>query len=79
MLQEFSAKIWSLGKRKKKHRNLFLRRATKKSKNEKFRKLKIREIMDVRDNISEVMEDRRLRWFGHLERMKINRTPKTVE
>ena len=35
--------------------------------------------MDVRDNISEVMEDRRLRWFGHLERMKINRTPKTVE
>jgi hypothetical protein len=31
--------------------------------------------MEVRKNILEVIEEKRLRWFGHVKRMQGNRLP----
>jgi hypothetical protein len=42
---------------------------------EKVRNVTIREIMEVRKNILEVIEEKRLRWFGHVKRMPGNRLP----
>jgi hypothetical protein len=51
----------------------FWRRSARKSSNEKFRNGTIREIMQVGKNILEVIEEKRLRWFGHVKRMPGNR------
>jgi hypothetical protein len=40
---------------------------------EKVRNVTIREIMEVGKNILEVIEEKRLRWFGHVKRMPGNR------
>jgi hypothetical protein len=56
------------------------RRSARKSRKGKVRNVTIREVMEVRKNILEVTEEKRLRWFGHVERMPGNRLPlKTVE
>jgi hypothetical protein len=47
----------------------FWRRSARKSRKEKARNGTIREIMEVGKNILEVIEDKRLRWFGHAKRM----------
>jgi hypothetical protein len=47
----------------------FWRRSFRKSRQEKFRNVAIREIMEVGKNILEVIEEKRLRWFGHVKRM----------
>jgi hypothetical protein len=52
-----------------------LRRSARKSRKEKVRKGTIRAIMEVVKNILEVIEERRLRWFGHVKRMPGNRLP----
>jgi hypothetical protein len=44
-------------------------------KERKVRNVTIREIMEVRKNILEVTEEKRLRWFGHVKRMPGNRLP----
>ena len=46
----------------------FLRRAVRKSRKEKIGNMGIREIINVQHNI-DVIEERLLRWFGHLKRM----------
>jgi hypothetical protein len=51
----------------------FWRRFARKSRKEKVRNVTIREIMEVRKNILEVIEEKRLRWFGHVKRMTGNR------
>jgi hypothetical protein len=51
----------------------FLRRSARKSRKEKFRNGTIRESMEVGKNILEVIEEKRLRWFGHVKRMPGNR------
>jgi hypothetical protein len=51
----------------------FWRRSARKSKKEKVRNGIIREIMEVGTNILEVIEEKRLRWFGHVKRMPGNR------
>jgi hypothetical protein len=51
----------------------FWRRSVRKSRKEKVRNVTIREIMEVRKNILEVTEEKRLRWFGHVKRMPGNR------
>jgi hypothetical protein len=56
----------------------FWRRSARKSRKEKFRNVTIREIMEVRKNILEVIEEKRLRWFGHVKRMPVNRLPLKV-
>jgi hypothetical protein len=38
----------------------------------------IREVMEVRKNILEVIKEKRLRWFGHVKRMPGNRLPLKV-
>jgi hypothetical protein len=53
----------------------FWRRSARKSRKEKVRNDTIREIMQVGKNILEVNEEKRLRWFGHVERMPRNRLP----
>jgi hypothetical protein len=53
----------------------FWRRSARKSRKEKIRNVTIREVMEVRKNILEVTEEKRLRWFGHVERMPGNRLP----
>jgi hypothetical protein len=53
----------------------FWRRSSRKSRKEKVRNVTIREIMEVGKNIVEVIEEKRLRWFGHVERMPGNRRP----
>jgi predicted membrane protein len=54
------------------------RRSARKSRKEKVRNVTIREVMDVRKNILEVIEEKRLRWFGHVKRMPGNRLPLKV-
>jgi hypothetical protein len=53
----------------------FWRRSARKSRKEKVRNVTIREIMVVGKNILEVIEEKRLRWFGHVKRMPGNRLP----
>jgi hypothetical protein len=50
-------------------------RSVRKSKKEKVRNVTIREVKEVGKNILEVIEEKRLRWFGHVERMSGNRLP----
>jgi hypothetical protein len=52
-----------------------LRRSDRKSRKEKVRNITIREVMEVGKNILEVIEEKWLRWFGHVERMPGNRLP----
>jgi hypothetical protein len=56
----------------------FWRRFARKSRKEKVRNVTIREVMEVRKNILEVTEEKRLRWFGHVKRMPGNRLPLKV-
>jgi hypothetical protein len=53
----------------------FWRRSARKSREYKVRNVIIREIMEVGKNILEVIEEKRLRWFGHVKRMPGNRLP----
>jgi hypothetical protein len=46
-----------------------------KIKKEKVRNDTIRAIMEVRKSILEVIEEKRLRWFGHVKRMPGNSLP----
>jgi hypothetical protein len=50
-------------------------RSARKSRREKVRNGTVRVIMEVGKNILEVIEEKRLRWFGHVERMPGNRLP----
>jgi hypothetical protein len=56
----------------------FWRRSARKSRKEKVRNGTIREIMEVRKNILEEVEEKRLRWFGHVKRMPGNRLPRKI-
>jgi hypothetical protein len=53
-------------------------RSARKSRKEKFRNVTIREIMEVGKNILELIEEKRLRWFGYVKRMPGNRLPLKV-
>jgi hypothetical protein len=53
----------------------FWRRSARKSRKEKVRNATIREIMEVGKKILEVIEEKRLRWFGHVKRMPGNKLP----
>jgi hypothetical protein len=53
----------------------FWRRSARKSRKEKVRNVTITDIMEVGKNILEVIEEKRLRWFGHVKRMPGNRLP----
>jgi hypothetical protein len=53
----------------------FWRRSARKSRKEKVQNGTIREIMEVGKNILEVIEGKRLQWFGHVKRMPGNRLP----
>ena len=50
----------------------------KKSRKEKIMSLKIRKFVNVQHIIVEVIEKRRLKWFGHLKRIRSNRIPKMI-
>jgi hypothetical protein len=56
----------------------FWRRSARKSRKEKVRNGTIREVMEVRKNILEVIEEKRLRWFGNVKRTPGNRLPLKV-
>jgi hypothetical protein len=56
----------------------FWRRSARKSRKEKVRNVTIKEVMEVRKNILEVIEEKRLRWFRHVKRMPGNRLPLKV-
>jgi hypothetical protein len=47
----------------------FWRKSLRKLRKEKFRNVTIRAITEVGKNISEVTEEKRLRWFAHVKRM----------
>jgi hypothetical protein len=47
----------------------FWRRSDRKLRKEKVRNVTIREIMEVGKNILEIIEEKRLRWFGHVKKM----------
>jgi hypothetical protein len=49
----------------------FWRRSAGKSKKEKVRNGTFKAIMEVGKNILEVIEEKRLRWFGHVKRMPL--------
>ena len=54
------------------------RRTARKARMDKIRNQGIREIMKVNKNILEVIEERKLRWFGHIKRMGGDRIPKII-
>ena len=56
----------------------YWRRAARKSRMDKIRNQRIRELMEVDRNILEVIEERKMRWFGHVERMGEDRIPKMI-
>jgi hypothetical protein len=56
----------------------FWRRSARESRKEKVRNGTIRAIMEVGKNILEVIEEKRLRWFGHVKRMPGNRLPMKI-
>jgi hypothetical protein len=49
--------------------------SARKSRKEEARSVTIREIMEVGKNILEVIQEKRLRCFGHVKRMPGNRPP----
>jgi hypothetical protein len=53
----------------------FWRRSARKSRKEKVRNGATRAIMEARKIILEVIEEKRLRWFGLVKRMPGNRLP----
>jgi hypothetical protein len=53
----------------------FWRRSARKSRKEKVRNVTIRDVIEVGKNILEVIEEKRLRWLGHVKRMPGNRRP----
>jgi hypothetical protein len=53
----------------------FWRRSARKSRKENVRNGTIREIMEMRNYILKVIEEKRLRWFGHVKRIPGNRLP----
>ena len=55
---------------------LVLAEGRRKSRKIKIRNLKIKEIMNIQHNIIVVVQERRLKWFGHLKRMGIPRIQK---
>jgi hypothetical protein len=56
----------------------FWRRFTRKSRADKIRNGTITAIMEVGKNIFEVIEEKQLRWFGHVKRMPGNRLPQNI-
>jgi hypothetical protein len=54
-------------------------RSARKSRKEKVRNGTIITIMEVGKNILEVIEKKRLRWFGHVKRMPGNRLPLKIK
>jgi hypothetical protein len=56
----------------------FWRRFARKSRKETVRNDTIKAIMEVVKNILEVIEEKRLRWFGHVKRMPGNRLPRKI-
>jgi hypothetical protein len=50
----------------------------RKSRKEKVRNVTIRGVMEVRKNILEAIEEKRLRWFGHVKRLPGNRLPRKI-
>jgi hypothetical protein len=56
----------------------FWRRYARKSRKEKVRNVTIREVIEMRKNILEVIEEKRLRWCGHVKIMPGNRLPLKV-
>lgn len=56
----------------------FWRRSSRKSRKDRVRNSTIRDIMEVRKDIVEVIEEKRLSWFGHVKRMEDSRIPKRI-
>ena len=56
----------------------FWRRAARKSLIERIRNTETRKMMHAERTIMDEIEHRRLKWYGHLERMKDGRIPKAV-
>jgi hypothetical protein len=56
----------------------FWRRSARKSRKEKVRNGIIRVIMEMGKNILEVIEQKRLRWFGHVKRIPGSRLPRKI-
>ena len=55
----------------------FWRRYARKSRLEKIRNIEIRRIMEV-ESIVDLMERRRLKWYGYARRMEDTRIPRMV-
>jgi len=57
-----------------------LRRSARKSRIERIRNEHIKEIMGVKDkpDIIDIIERKRLQWYGHVKRMQEERLPKLI-
>jgi hypothetical protein len=57
-----------------------LRRSARKSRIERIKNKHIKEIMGVKEkpNIIDIIERKRLQWYGHVKRMKKERLPKLI-
>ena len=57
----------------------FWRGAARKSRIERIRNAEIRRMIHANRTIMDEIEHRRLKWYGHLQRMKDGRIPKAVD
>lgn len=76
----YGSETWTLNKAQEKKilsvEMDFWRRSAGVSRTEHIRNEEIRRRMEVKRNVLEVIEERRLRWYGHLKRMSPGRIPK---
>lgn len=78
----YGSEVWPLKEKTRKSLEAtemdYWRRAAGKSKLERVRNERIREIMGVKHKITEDIQINQLRWYGHVQRMAEDRIPKKI-
>ena len=75
----YGVETWTLGRHQTNKLLSTEREGSKDIEKEKITNLKFREIAIVQYHITEAIEQKLLRWFGHLKRMGNDRIPKMTE
>ena len=78
----YGSEVWQLNQKQKNKLLVtemdFWRRSARVSRQDRIRNERIRDIMGVGEDIVEKIEQKQLRWYGHVERMPPERIPRMV-